>query len=237
MHVELALIKLSYLNQALHLSQGTADKKKGTESVKPVAYRAIAPLEIKEKKYRTKFGSRRQKNRNLRNIPDTAAKLIIDEPKTVVPKTTSPGALSKIRQEVVNRKSDAGTGELKCLEQGPLMEAWNQFTDALKKNKNSAAQSFEGAELRILDEHRFEILTNNNLEQRFIEQEKRQLSDLLQEHFQNKNISFSVSIRENPVQQAPKEKTLSKRDQFHQIIEIYPLVKELKDKLKLELDY
>ena len=155
----------------------------------------------------------------------------------MVPKTTSPGALSKIRQEVVNRKSSAGTGELKCLEQGPLMEAWNQFTNALKKNKNSAAQSFEGAELRILDEHRFEILTNNNLEQRFIEQEKRQLSDLLQEHFQNKNISFSVSIRENPVQQAPKEKTLSKRDQFHQIIEIYPLVKELKDKLKLELDY
>ena len=50
LHVELALIKLSYLNQALHLSQGTADKKKGTESVKPVAYRMIAPLEIKGKK-------------------------------------------------------------------------------------------------------------------------------------------------------------------------------------------
>jgi len=53
LHVELALIKLSYLNQALHLSVGQADKKKGTESVKPVAYRIIAPLEIKEKKTST----------------------------------------------------------------------------------------------------------------------------------------------------------------------------------------
>ena len=65
-----------------------------------------------------------------------------------------------------------------------LTEVWNLFTADLKKNKNSAAQSFEGAELRILDEQRFEILTNNNLEQRFIEQEKRKLSDLLQERFQ-----------------------------------------------------
>ena len=95
------------------------------------------------------------------------------------------------------------------------MEAWNQFTAELKKNKNSAAQSFEGAELQILDELRFEILTNNNLEQRFIEQEKRKLSDLLQLRFRNKNISFSVVIREQNTLEAPQEKTLTKRDQFH----------------------
>jgi DNA polymerase III subunit gamma/tau len=235
LHVELALIKLSYLNQALHLSQGATDRKKGTEAVKPVAYRSIAPLEIRGKKS-DKIQRTDPNKQELVQLPETTAKLTIEVSKTTVPKTTSPGALSKIRQEVVNRKSTAGA-ELKCLEPGLLMEAWSQFTTALKKNKNSAAQSFEGAELRILDEHRFEILTNNNLEQRFIEQEKRQLSDLLQEHFQNKNISFSVSIRENLILQAPKEKTLSKRDQFYQIVEIYPLVKELKDKLKLELDY
>jgi len=30
---------------------------------------------------------------------------------------------------------------------------------------------------------------------------------------------------------------LNKREQFQQIVEQYPLVKELKDRLKLELDY
>jgi DNA polymerase-3 subunit gamma/tau len=161
----------------------------------------------------------------------------VDETPPASPVMTSPGALSKIRQEVVNRKTANGNPEVKSLETAPLMQTWNQFTAELKKNKNSAAQSFEGAELRILDELRFEILANNNLEQRFIEQEKRKLSDLLQLRFRNKNISFSVIIREQAATAAPLEKTLSKREQFQQIAEMYPLIKELKDKLKLELDY
>lgn len=231
LHVELVLIKLAYLNQALHLSLGTADKKKGTEAVKPVAYRRIAPLEIKERKQADPVIIPDQKKPE----PIQGPKLIIEEPKTAP--ATSLGALSKIRQEVVSRKSVSGTAELKLLELQLLMEVWNQFTADLKKNKNSAAQSFEGAEIRVLDDQRFEIVTNNNLEQRFIEQEKRKLSDLLQEKFSNKNISFSVSIREQTAGSVQLERTWSKREQFNQIAELYPLVKELKDKLKLELDY
>ena len=235
LHVELALIKLSYLNQALNLSADLTNKKKGTEAVRPVAYRVIAPLEIKEKKSIEPAKAPISK----KMVPDIAVeqapKLMIEEP-TAAP-VTSFGALSKIRQEVVNRKTATTSAELKPLETVLLTEVWNLFTTELKKNKNSAAQSFEGAELRILDEQRFEILTNNNLEQRFVEQEKRQLSDLLQERFRNKNISFSVTIRELSDSHVHLEKTLSKREQFQQIAEMYPLVKELKDKLKLELDY
>ena len=137
----------------------------------------------------------------------------------------------------MNRKTASASLAAKPLDLTQLTEVWNLFTADLKKNKNSAAQSFEGAELRILDEQRFEILTNNNLEQRFVEQEKRRLSDLLQEQFGNKNISFSVIIREQTAVFVQREKTLSKRDQFQQIADMYPLVKELKDKLRLELDY
>jgi len=242
LHVELALIKLAYLNQALHLTQDVNDKKKGTDAVKPVAYRLIAPLEIKEKKTADPGPGKNRKKTPVFSDPRPLPKLIIEEPHITAPVatpsvTTSLGALSKIRQEVVNRKTNTGSIELKSLEILPLMEIWNHFTADLKKNKNSAAQSFEGAELRILDEHRFEILTNNNLEQRFIEQEKRKLSTLVLERFQNKNISFSVIVREQPLLPVLQEKTLSKREQFQQIVELYPLVKELKDKLKLELDY
>jgi DNA polymerase-3 subunit gamma/tau len=235
--VELALIKLAYLNQALHLSQGTADKKKGTEAVKPVAYRMIAPLEIREKKPAGPDTATVPKKQEPAPLPDPGPKLAIEETRQTPAATTSLGALSKIRQEVVNRKTAAATADSRSLESAALMEIWNLFTADLKKNKNSAAQSFAGAELRILDEQRFEILTNNNLEQRFIEQEKRKLSDLLQQRFQNKLISFSVVIREQAAHSQPQEKTWSKKEQFHQIAEMYPLVRELKDKLKLELDY
>jgi DNA polymerase-3 subunit gamma/tau len=118
-----------------------------------------------------------------------------------------------------------------------LQQTWTQFTAALKENKNPAAQSFEGAILKILDDQTFGILTNNNLEQRFIEQEKRNLSDLLQTVFNNKSLSFSISIREDANEHILLDKTPTKREQYLQIAEQYPLVKELKDKLKLELDY
>jgi DNA polymerase III subunit gamma/tau len=235
LHVELALIKLAYLNQALHLTQGFSEKRKGTEGMRPVAFRKITPVEIKEKKRGMPEEEKKQDKRNLTEVPDRTAKLIIEE--SVASPVTSFGALSKIRQEVVSRKSSAASTTSKPLEISRLNEIWNQFTVDLKKNKNSAAQSFAGAELRILDEARFEILTNNNLEQRFVEQEKRKLSDLLQEHFSNKNISFSVTIREQTSPHVHLEKTWSKKEQYQQIAELYPLVKELKDKLKLELDY
>ena len=200
-----------------------------------MAYRIIAPLEIKEKKQAQFTPEPDYKDPVPVSSVKPAPKLVIEVPITTP--VTSFGALSKIRQEVVNRKPAALYSELKPLEEIPLMEVWNLFTSDLKKNKNSAAQSFESAELRILDEQRFEILTNNNLEQRFVEQEKRKLSDLLQEKFRNKNISFSVIIRQQTADHIYLEKTLSKREQFQQISEMYPLVKELKDKLKLELDY
>lgn len=241
LHVELTLIKLAYLNQALHLSEAMPDKKKGTDTAKPVAYRRAAPLEIRNVKSGSGELAIPMKTDPMPSevspVSVEHAKLIIEESKTSPSVTTSLGALSKIRQEVVNRKTTAAVAETLKLELQPLMEAWNQFTADLKKNKNPAAQSFEGAKLRILDELRFEILTNNNLEQRFIEQEKRKLSDLLQLRFQNKSISFAVMVREQNIPNPTLEKTMTKRDQFYQIAEMYPLVKELKDKLKLELDY
>ena len=235
LHVELALIKLSYLNQALHLSVELTEKKKGTEYVKPVAYRTIAPLEIKEKRNAQVLYETLTPKADSELVKQGLPKLIIEEPKTS--QVTSFSALSKIRQEVVNRKTSGESDALKPLEPSLLKDIWNQFSFELKRNKNSAAQSFEGAELRILDETSFEIITNNNLEQRFIEQEKRQLSDLIQEKFRNKNISFSVIVKEQSDNHIHLEKTWSKREQFNHIAEMYPLVKELKEKLKLELDY
>jgi DNA polymerase-3 subunit gamma/tau len=246
LHVELALIKLAYLDQAIHLMDPKAgDKKKGTESAKPVAYRSISPLEIKEKKT-SPVERPRSKNPDAIAEPEPQARLIIEEfaekPSAVpagnsISSSTSLGALSKIRQQVLNRNHADAADLPKPLEPGLLQHTWNQFTGNLKENKNASSQSFEGAILNIIDEQSFEILTNNILEQRFIEQEKRNLSDLLQQVFNNKNLSFSVSVRENGNPDIHPEKPLSKREQFQQIAEQYPLLKELKDRLKLELDY
>jgi len=89
-----------------------------------------------------------------------------------------------------------------------------------------------------VDDQTFEVVTGNNLEQKFIEQEKRNLSDHLQKIFVNKAVSFSVTIEEKAADiQEPTDRPMNKREQFQQIVDQYPLVKELKDRLRLELDY
>jgi DNA polymerase-3 subunit gamma/tau len=151
--------------------------------------------------------------------------------------STSLGSLSKIRQQFSNRQQTDEANNRKPLEPDMLQKVWQEYADQLRENKNPAVQSLEMATLRILDPNTFEVVSSNNLEQKFIEQEKRTLSDHIQKAFFNKTISFAVIIEERVNTDEPAERPLNKREQFFQIIEQYPLVKELKDRLKLELDY
>ena len=151
---------------------------------------------------------------------------------------SSLGSLSRIRQQFADRQANADGNQSKPLEMETLHQAWQQYADYLRENRNPAVQSLELATLRIIDANNFEAITSNNLEQKFIEQEKRGLSDHLQKAFANKTVSFSVLVEERAqVDEEPTERPLNKREQFIQIIEQYPLVKELKDRLRLELDY
>ena len=146
------------------------------------------------------------------------------------------GRLQSIRDQFTN-KGIQDDESIIPLNSQKLTEAWQTFANGLKEKKNPAAQSFEMATLEIIDDGRFEVITNNNLEQRFIEQEKRVLCEYLQQLFRNKSLTLSIRVKENPDAFKPDEKHLSKRDQYQKIIEQYPLVKELKDRLRLELDY
>ena len=59
----------------------------------------------------------------------------------------------------------------------------------------------------------------------------------LQEFFSNRQLTYQLVLKEKPGDNEPKEKPLSSREQYLKIIEMYPLVKELKDKLGMDLDY
>jgi DNA polymerase-3 subunit gamma/tau len=77
---------------------------------------------------------------------------------------------------------------------------------------------------------------SNNIQLRFIEQQGLKVSQFLREKLQNSQLQFYIVMQEN----APStvtETPLTAREQFHKMAEQYPLVKELKDRLRLELDY
>jgi DNA polymerase-3 subunit gamma/tau len=230
LHVELALIKLCYLAQAMQgLAGTTGEKKRPAELLRPVSFRNIPAMEPVVKR---------------------AAKLMIETPVEVPVEAETPppgmipgsatgssSSLSRIRQQIADRARDKDPGTSRALEIEPLIRAWQLYADSLRENRNPAVQSLELARLRIIDAQTFEVSANNNLEQRFIEQEKRGISDHLQQVFANKAISFTVIVEEKAQLEEPTERPLNKREQFMQIVEQYPLVKELKDRLRLELDY
>jgi DNA polymerase-3 subunit gamma/tau len=276
LHVELALIKLSYLGQALQLTAEPAGKKKLLESVRPVSFRNIPAMEpvvskvtagaardqagaagkdraeTIDKDRRDNIGQDRGDNvgqdqssgvskehPSIMGREQTAsgqgAKLMVETGvKTAA--GASLGSLSKIRQQFSSRLQNS-EAQIRPLEPEALAKTWAAYAQLLRENKNPAVQSLEMAELRILDAGNFEVVTSNNLEQKFIEQEKRTLSEFLQKEFANKAISFNVIVEERPDTGEPEVRPLNTREQFLRIIEQYPLVKELKDRLKLDLDY
>ena len=118
-----------------------------------------------------------------------------------------------------------------------MQKAWAEYIIKLKEAKNPAAQPFQLAVLRIKDENSFEAVTANNIEQKFIEQERNKLFAFLQERLQNRLLQFNVIIKEKAEDRPVIEIPLNSKEQYQKIVEQYPLVKELKDRLRLELDY
>lgn len=146
-------------------------------------------------------------------------------------------ALDKIRKQY---KSNGNSGQEQIndpLKPEELRQVWDEYVQKLKEGRNPAAQPFELALLEIKDENSFEVITANNIEQKFIEQERNSLFAYLQQQLKNKSLQFTVIVRGNPEQQPKIDIPLSSREQFQKLAEQYPLVKELKDRLKLELDY
>ena len=115
--------------------------------------------------------------------------------------------------------------------------AWGSFIELLIQKKNhSAVTNFKMAVLKVTDSNSIEIEVGNNIQQKFIENERAGLVNHLQTHFNNRQLVYTVVVNENEADNGPVEKPLTTREQYLKLIEEYPLVKELKDRLRLTID-
>lgn len=249
LHVELAIIKLCYLQQALSLTngEGAISKKKVASTVQ--AFRT-APLQL----YTAKVIESPKKETEARLLIETPAiqqPSLVKEEKTVYqqpapestahtvanPTVSKISALDKIRKQYKGNGAAPAAELNQPLTEEALKKAWAEYIIRLKKERNPAAQPFELATLRIIDNNSFEAITANNIEQKFIEQERNILFLFLQERLQNKLLQFAVLVEEKAEERQDIEIPLSAKEQFLKMAEQYPLVKELKERLRLELDY
>ncbi len=244
LHVEMAIIRLCYLQQALQLtvSGEGLSKKKLSDSVKALPFRQLRPVGEPVRTEKKSAGAKVYVETAPEQKVSTSAPLPAPEKTTEVPapkplKTGKLGGLSQIRQQF---KSNGNAGDEVVslpLTQEVLEAVWRQYIVVLKEGKNPAAQSFELATLRIDEPNAFSVISANNLEQKFIEKERNKLILFLQRELKNKTLQYTVIIEERTENAVKFEPTLSVRDQYQQLAEQYPMVRELKERLRLELDY
>jgi DNA polymerase III subunit gamma/tau len=255
LHVELALIKLCYLQQAIQLTtEGNGiGKKKVVDAAKSIAFRKITPFEVREivvSSQQSAVSPRKTEEARLIIETPSLEKMMVAEenagykesqsssaPAGIKPQPAKITALDKIRKQYQSNVNNGNGNINHPLQIEELQKAWAEFVIELKEAKNPAAQPFVLAVLRIKDENSFEAVTANNIEQKFIEQDRNKLFAFLQERLQNRLLQFNVTIEEKAVDRPPIEIPLNSKEQYQKMVEQYPLVKELKDRLRLELDY
>jgi len=246
LHVELALIKLCYLQQAIQVTNegGGVGKKKLIEGSKSLSFRQLTPFAVNTK---TTTGKETSKNATpeARLIVETKKEEPVQQVRAKEPamettrggsKVTKISPLAQIRSKYKTNGNSNGNIN-KPLDGDELNAAWAEYVTILRKERNPAAQPFELAQLRIRDENSFEVVTANNIEQKFIEQDRNKVFAYLQEKLQNKLLQFTVVVEDLAGERPPVEAPLSSKDQFVRMMDQYPMVKELKERLKLDLDW
>jgi DNA polymerase III subunit gamma/tau len=255
LHVELAIIKLCYLQQAIELTTEGAGVSKKKLIDAPLAFRATpiksytsqqaSTIKAVEQQPAAKLivetPSPVKKNNKKEEVPATSEPALVASTQLQTTKESNGGskltALNKIRQQYKANATNDADNSNHPLEQASLQQAWNEYITQLKTSKNPAAQPFDLAILRIKDENSFEAVTANNIEQKFIDQERNRLFPFLQQKLKNKLLQFNVIVEEKAEDRPNVEIPLSSKDQFVKMAEQYPMIKELKDRLRLELDY
>lgn len=252
LHTELLIIKLSYLNQAIQLTldEQSLVKKKTIDNVKAVQFKAIGFREAEGKKPTHSNVSYSQIQ------PTPSAKLIVEEtvkqrPQEVIPEiktssvtpvtdskasTVKPslGSLSKIRQQIAVQHS--AQQQILALNEESLQQAWQAYVEKLKAEKNhSAVTNFNFAKLQVTGENSFDIITENNIQHKFIEAERAKLVDHIQTYFKNKQVKYQLVIEEKPLDPTVIKTSISSKELYQKLVAQFPQLKELKEKLNLDI--
>ncbi len=257
LHVEMTIIKLNYLQQAIELvndSNYTA-KKKRVDTPVAIHYKPIFSVETVRKPTEAKLSieTAAPAERKVVAPAVVAPKPVVEAApvpvKTITPVATTTanrvptpkpkmGLLEALQEKVGNRYNIEVVQESKPLDIESLTACWKEYTDHLASipSKISCAAAFRDAQLEIIDEMNFQVMVKTILHQRFIDGEKMYFADNLIKQFNNRAIKYSVKVLEGQVETEIHPMYLGSRQRFERIAEKYPLLYELKERLRLEID-
>ena len=160
--------------------------------------------------------------------------------RTIPAQSTGPkkNLLSTLREKYGDQYAIEEVKEAASLEIEKLKACWDAYGATLEaQQKHSAAGTFKMAVLEIENDIHFTVRVPGLTAQKFVEQERMMLIDQIFATFNNRSIKFSVIVDATEKEDVPIHMRLNSKQKFERISEQYPLLKELKEKLKLEIDY
>ena len=261
LHVEMAIIKLNFLQQAIELSMEDSQvvKKKLVDSHYPIRLKKIIPLSNSVVTAEAKLIIEQQPAVSKATVTKTtqAAEPIIAAAEPI----TAAAQLSKEENSVPTNKTPTEKGSNKNLlavlqnkygekykieevidsiplTMEDLKKCWDDFTLTLETAlKHSAASTFKLAQLDIENETHFTITVPALTAQKFVEQERMNVLERVWEHFHNRAIQFSILVAASEKEDVPLHLSLNSKQKYERIAAMYPLVQELKTRLNLEIYY
>lgn len=239
LHIEMALIKLTYLQQAVEMIEGPGvSKKKLTDRSAAIAFRQLAPVKINPAKKPAATPGK--------NLP-AAPKLIIEKEKNEAEKVAPPQPLPKseaapktlakikdLHQKFARKIQE--TVETVPVNQENLSEMWKQFLQILEGQKNVYADWFNMATIGLDADGEVEIKVTSSFHHKNIEFLRNEFIEHFQKFFKDRTLKFKYRIEQSGEDKSPKERPLTSREVYNLLVQENPLLQELRTRLKLELD-
>ena len=251
LHVEMLLIKLCYLNQALEVAAGgvnTTFKRSALSGPIAVSYKKINSLT-----------SLITTTKLQPTAPTTQATLTIQpsivtskqnttyvtpttSTTTAIPKKQSLTALKNIREQVRTNTSTNNIAEVKNITLPEVEQIWRQtgLIASNEGNLQTVKVVFDSAILTLTEQpNTFTIQVGSHINSKTVEEYKNTFMLNLQQHFNNRNIAFSIIVVANTDNENDNTQPIkiSARESYNNIVTQYPNVQLLKDALGLTLDY
>ncbi|MCW3463201.1 DNA polymerase III subunit gamma/tau [Chitinophaga nivalis] len=146
--------------------------------------------------------------------------------------------LAAMKQAMAAKQQDTPQATIIPLTQGAIHVYWEEFIDQYRQaNKMTVVSNLQLALLKLLTPTEIGIVSRNIVQFRFMEEEKLVISEFFKQKFNNPTIILTLLLDESQQTQDIGPAPLSSREQFQQMAEKFPLVKELKDRLNMELDF
>lgn len=253
LHVEMAIIKLNFLAQAIELSLNDNQivKKKLVDAHYPIRLKKIIPLSNVVVNAEAKLvietptaipPTIEYTSIHTPNVASAKAEAPIAKTKPdSIPTPSATGGSNKNLLAVLQQKygKDYDIEEVKesiPLNMDILKTCWDEYAVVLEANaKHASAGTFKVAQLNIIDETHFTVTVGALTAQKFVEQERMNVLEKVWYQFQNRAIQFDILVEASEQEDVPLHMRLNSKQKYDRIAEQYPLVRELKNKCNLEV--